>query len=379
MTSAEAVNNDTTDKLQRMEGYLAVDPRNRDLLAGVIDLNLQVGQADRAGIHVNQALTFYPDDPFFRHRQATVLIAQNVFDAAETVLSALLQEVSNPHILYNLAYVHFRQQRFQQARDDLATLMDATDVTGLVVTLYLRTLHHLKDVKHALEVVASHRDRLTADVEFLAVASLLYLDDGQIDMARQFSIAAQAGGAHPLEALVVSGNVALAEGDANAARDQFNLAISINPTDGRSWSGLGLSSLLKHDLENATKELERAVAYMPTHIGTLHVLGWCRILAHDLSMAAAIFDTALALDRNFGETHGGMAVIAALQGNRPLAEERIKRALGLDHHSMSARYAQMVLSGEASDPVKFRAAALKILSTRDGPLGGTLAAVLAGR
>jgi Tfp pilus assembly protein PilF len=63
----------------------------------------------------------------------------------------------------------------------------------------------------------------------------------------------------------------------------------------------------------------------------------------DVAGAATAFEQALALDRNFGETHGGLAVIAALQGRHEEARESIKRALRLDRQAMSAQYAEMLL------------------------------------
>ncbi len=67
------------------------------------------------------------------------------------------------------------------------------------------------------------------------------------------------------------------------------------------------------------------------------------ILAGGVAGAELAFDRVLALDRNFGETHGGLAVIAALQGREVDARASIKRALRLDPQSMSTQYAQMLL------------------------------------
>jgi Flp pilus assembly protein TadD len=111
---------------------------------------------------------------------------------------------------------------------------------------------------------------------------------------------------------------------------------------------------------------------MPSHIGTWHLLGWSRILGRELDGARSAFDTALGLDRNFGESHGGMAVVLALQGQREQAEAAIERALGLDRDSLAARYAQMVLSGQTEDPERFRQLARRLMQTRQGAFGRTL-------
>lgn len=63
----------------------------------------------------------------------------------------------------------------------------------------------------------------------------------------------------------------------------------------------------------------------------------------DVGAAHAAFEKALAIDRNFGETHGGLAIVAALQGREADAHLGIKRALRLDPQALSPRYADMVL------------------------------------
>jgi Flp pilus assembly protein TadD len=63
----------------------------------------------------------------------------------------------------------------------------------------------------------------------------------------------------------------------------------------------------------------------------------------DVLSAGVAFDRALVLDRNFGETHGGLAVIACLQGREADARGSIKRATRLDPQGLSAQYARMLL------------------------------------
>jgi Flp pilus assembly protein TadD len=66
-------------------------------------------------------------------------------------------------------------------------------------------------------------------------------------------------------------------------------------------------------------------------------------LEGDLAGAAHSFERAFAIDRTFGETHGGLALVHALRGDRLAAEESIKRATRLDPQGVSARYARSVL------------------------------------
>lgn len=82
---------------------------------------------------------------------------------------------------------------------------------------------------------------------------------------------------------------------------------------------------------------------MPDHIGTWHVLAWIYILRGDSAQAREALDRSYALDRNFGETHGGLAVVDAMEGKTDSARQGIRRALKLNPDGMSARYAEMLL------------------------------------
>lgn len=71
--------------------------------------------------------------------------------------------------------------------------------------------------------------------------------------------------------------------------------------------------------------------------------------------------------------------MAALLGRNSDAEASIERALRLDPEGLSAKYAQMVLSGVTNDPDKFRKLALRIISSRPSLMGATLAQAFAKR
>jgi tetratricopeptide (TPR) repeat protein len=376
MQTNPANKSDLTMALDRIEENLAADPGNRDLLAAAIDRYFAVGRIDDAKRHADAAIKRYPDDRYFQNRAGNVMLAQGNLTGAEEIFSRLMQDSPDANIGFNLAYVFYLQARYVEAADLLWPIMSLAQRPTGSVTLLLRVLHRQGDMKHAIELAQNNMTSCANETDFLAVASLLFFDDGQIEQARRACTAAQVSGARSLEVLVVSASLALGDGDAAAASAQFAEAIAICPTDGRSWAGLGMLSMLKQDLNAAARQLERAVGFMPNHIGTRHLLGWCKIFGNDLAAANETFLQALSLDRNFGESHGGLAVVAALQGDRSIAEESIKRALGLDPKNLSARYAAMVLSGEIKDPAKLREIAAKALAMRSNPFAASLTQVM---
>lgn len=373
--------NDLLQQLERREGYLASDPDNKDLLAQVIDLSLAAGDGERARRHAQAALARYPGDVFFLARLGSAHLACRAWAEAAEVFEGLLAGHPDLNLAYNLAYAYGWLGRHADAYAAMAPYLESAELSPAMVTLLVRALHHLGEGERAVALAEAWMARCEGDAAFLAAASLVCFDAGLLERAEQLSAAALAlGAAQPqrpmqLEALVTAGSLALARVDSDAAAAQFQQALALNPAEGRSWSGLGTASLLKRDLAGAQQQLEQAVRYMPSHIGSWHLLGWSRLLAGQLDGARAAFQSALDLDRNFGESHGGLAVVQAMQGQRELAEAGIGRALGLDSESLSARYAQMVLAGETADPQRFSRLAMRLLASRQGAFGQNLAEI----
>lgn len=365
-----------SQRLSQTERYLEVDPGNTDLLAMAIDLSLALGNVECASHHAGVACARYPSDPFFQYRRAHVLAAQSDLAAAETQFASLLQAHPDVNIAYSLADCQMRLGRYQDALNSMEPYRTSTDLSAEAATLLVRVLHHLGEFDAAQALVAAQRERLAAEPVFLAAASLMLLDLGDVAGAADLSATALNAGARPLEAMVVSATLALGADDADTAIARFTEVLAINPQEGRSWSGLGLASLLRRDLAAASVQLEQAVKFLPKHIGSWHALGWCRLFSQNLDGAAQAFQTALDLDRNFGESHGAMAVILAARNERDAAAGAIERALRLDPQGLTARYAQMMLNGDATDPARFRAIAYRLLAGRRTVGGADMAAVL---
>lgn len=359
-----ATQQDLNARLTRVEGYLRSDPSNIELLGMAIDLSLAIGDAGRAAGHAASARERHPANPFVEYRYGHTLIAQGKWAEAAPLFAALLGAHPHVNVAYSLADCQLREGAYAAALDTLAPFRDDPSLPPEAITLMVRAMHHLSDFEGASVLVEAHKGRMGNDVDFLAAASLLHLDNGQVEQAATLSERVLAGGQRPVEALVTSGTVALARTDTDLAIERFNEVLANNPSEGRSWSGLGTASLLRRDLPGARAQLGQAVRFMPTHIGSWHALGWCQLFESDYVAAEQSFLTALELDRNFAESHGAMAVVAAYKGERHAATQAIERALRLDPTCLSARYAQMRLNGQTSDPERFKAIAYRFLAGR---------------
>lgn len=373
--SQQPNNSSAAERVARLEGYLAADPDNLTLLTELVQTAMRGGLIDLAQRHLEHALSLRSADPVLLSWRGHVLLARGEYEQAATLFGTLLAATPQADLAYNLAYALSKLERHQQAAD--ALLPYAGEAPAPAMVLLLRSLHHAGQAAMASQLATEHESRLAADELFLAAASLAHIDGGDMHAALRLSDLALAGGVRPLEAVVANATVRLGEGDDAGARTLFEEAVALHPADGRSWSGLGLASLLARDLPKAAEQLSTALRFMPSHIGTWHALAWCHLFAGDLDQSEQAFRQALALDRNFGDSHGGIAVVAAFRGDRVAAQASIDRALGLDRTSLSARYAQMALAGQLDDPDRFRALARKLMSTHRTPLGADVTNLMA--
>ncbi len=92
------------------------------------------------------------------------------------------------------------------------------------------------------------------------------------------------------------------------------------------------------------------------------------MLRGDLDGAEASFRKVYELDRTFGETHGGLAMIELLRGAGNRAQRRADTAL--DPGSLSGQYAKLLL--EAKTDAARGAGIRKILASQQSLRGGSL-------
>jgi tetratricopeptide (TPR) repeat protein len=327
--------------------FVDSDPENPILFCDLLDELLMAGDIDQALARISTAPTALRGLPGIRFREARCALLRGDAKSAITQLQSLLtgmQDVPSG-VVHDLAYAQLAERLPDEALKTLAHVQWPVENAGDAVALSLlkaRILHRQSKLEAALEALApiQNGSRLP---EVQGLRALLWLDIG--DTARASAEAELALKVDPdqHEAGIVRGTVALWSQRLQESTVAFEHVLATHPESGRAWLGLGQDVMLRGDIPKARALLERASVQMPDHIGTWHALAWCQLLEGDLAGAKRSFDKAFALDRTFGETHGGFGLVHALRGERKEAEESIKRAMRLDPHGRSARYAQSVL------------------------------------
>lgn len=366
---------DLQARLERFSAFLAQDPGNANLAKEVADLRLRLGQFAEARELLQQALQQNPGHPALLGTLASVAMATNQPDEAIRILQELLQAGhDHPVTRYNLAYALALARRPAEAREILLPVVDDPQIPEAPVLL-ARCLHHIGELDEAIQRLNDFVAKHPGHAEALGMLSLLNLDALQVEAARTAAEQALKTNPNDLGGLVTMGSLALETQDDQTAGGYFERAVERHPQSGRAWSGMGLTTMLKLDLPKAIEQLKQAVHYLPNHIGTWHALAWCQLMANDIDGAKHSFEQSMEIDRSFGETHGGLAVVAVLQ-NRPAdADQAIKRAMRLNPESFAGRFAQSLLLNK-SDPAKAQELLKSIFAARVGVDGQTLQDIL---
>lgn len=368
-------------RLDRLESFLREDPNNTTLLADAFHTALEAGEHARAEFHLRHAQALGADGHVWTLHEAHWLMAQGRDDEAADALRDLMLADGVPHEVqraatHDVSLIALRRGDFIGARLQIESLIaqSGTDapLAPAYQVLWLRILHRMTDIDGAMQWAMGRAASSQLAPDAAGVASLIALDAAQYKLSLDWAELALVHNPTHIEALVARASIALAERAPARARQWLQVALSRNPNDGRAWSTLGFADLLDQKLSLARADFDRAVLTMSSHIGTWHGMAWTALLQHDLPGADRALEMALALDRNFAESHGAMAVLRVLQGRREEAQASIDIARRLERGNFSAQYAQALINGEANDPQSVRRLAERMFAHQAAPLGGTI-------
>ncbi len=367
--SAEANWTEQATKLDRFIGLLKNDSGNASLRHRCVELAVAIRKFDLVVDLANAGLAQNPADDAARFELATGLIGQGHYREALKVLEKLAVTSQDAvGVRSNIALCRYCLGDFEQALPHLEFCYTANERSSGLVRLLVSSYHHLGRVDEAIVVAEANAAAAGSDSALAGVYALLFLDADDAAKAMRWAKTALDLDPKSVDGRVTRATLLTARMQLDEARSLFNDVVADAPNAGRAWIGLGTLALLERDLAAARQHMMRGLELMPMHIGSWHVLAWTNLLSNDLDGADRAFQTALAGDRNFSESHGGLAVIAAMRGDRAVAQERLRTALRLDAGCLSAKFAQALLEG-SDDPARAREiirAAAADLGAKDG-------------
>jgi len=356
-------------QLEVLLGYLEHDPANAELRTDAAEAALDAGDPGRAASLLQGVLA--PSMPRATNVAGLAALRLGRFEDAAAAFGALAASGGqDPAVRFNLAWCRTKLGDL----DGALALLDAR-VTALpqAAMLQVQVLHAAGRLDEAVERARAHLEAHPDHAGLNAAISVLAVDVEDAELAA--TTAAKAGD-HP-DALATLGTLALGDDRASSALDYFDRALEANRHSPRAWIGRGLARLMTGAQDMAPSDIDRGAELFATHVGSWIAAGWAHYVAGDRPAARARFETAMALDPTFAETHGGLAVIDIADGRLAEAAERTKVALRLDRECFGAALARSLLTSAGGDPVRGAAILERAMNTPIDSGGRTIAQSLA--
>jgi tetratricopeptide (TPR) repeat protein len=335
---------ETQDRLQRLLNYLEADPHNPSLLGDAAAAAVDARQPQQAMDLLDRLAGIRElSDEDLHVLGLAALHLQDHQRACAVYRSLLGRGIDDPGVRYNHAWALLKLGEKEEA----LALLDESCVAAVPqgATLKVQLLHDQGEMEAAQEVARSALERHSDHPALLAAISVLAVDLGDLQLARD---SASGAGDHP-DALATLGTLALEDDEPQQARALFDRALKANPNSPRALVGRGLSLLSQGDAESAAGDLDKGAELFGGHLGSFIAAGWAHFIARDLGTARARFEHALALDPNFAESHGSLAVLDLLEGRPEQAEREMAIAFRLDRACYSAALAQVLLRAGKGD------------------------------
>jgi len=364
------MNDSAEQRLASLSGYLASDPDNLGLLVDAAEAAIEANKFNEAEAIVSHLRTIAPSASGGLYLSAVIEMNTGNFANAAGTLKTVIESDDAPNVRFNLAWC---EAMLGNKPDALELLTGAvTSTIAAAAMLKTQILHEAGEFEHALSFGKDALSRFPEDRGLLAAMATLALDMEDLQLARH---CAALGDTHP-EALAAAGVIDLHDGDPERARLQFEKSLAIRDHNPRAWIGRGLTSLAQSDPASAASDLDRGAQQFSSHVGSWIAAGWAHYLAGDIDAASDRFERALAINPNFCESHGSLAVIGVARGDLQLARRRMTTALKLDRQCFSAALAQVLLSSD--EPDKSRQIVEAAFSTPINDKGMTIASYMAG-
>jgi tetratricopeptide (TPR) repeat protein len=359
-------------RLATLLKLLERDPNNLSLISDTAEVALQQNEPDVARELLDRFASQSALTARERNLRGLMLLQSGAFEEAARVFGELLEEgADDAGLRFNRAWCQAKLRRAEEAHE----LLHEEDLLQLPQAAMLRV--HLLHEMGRLDEALSEAKRLVAihpqNPGLLAAASVVAIDAEDLEFAGQ---CARDAPGNP-DAMTTLGTIALAEDRTADAAALFGQALEKDPSLPRAIIGAGLGKMLTGNYPQAATDIERGAVIFGDHIGSWVAAGWAYIFSGDLAAARRCFETALAIDHNFGETHGSLAVLDLMEGRVDEARREAQTARRLNSQSFSAALAQAMLLSSGGRADQARAILDRALHTPLDASGRTIAQSLA--
>jgi Flp pilus assembly protein TadD len=316
----------SSPRLNRLLAFHSLDPSNLALRQDAVQAACETGDLRIARVLVDIGLQLHARDPELLAQSGYVHLHDGrPLEAEDALRAVLMLGWASSEVHYNLAVALSMQLRYADALEHLCEPVLSFELPA-ALPLAARCLHKL--CRQFGETAGCEAwVTTTSDATIRRLLALLRYgraldDDG--------SEAMQRGGESSSR-------------DSGGARERFLSRLQASRQCEHAHLGSAFVALGRLDFASAGRQLQLASDDMPDDVDMWTTLAWVHLLRGDVAAAKSAFNRALTIDRPSSESMGGLALVAALEGREEDARSGIRRSRNLDPHSMSARYAEMLL------------------------------------
>ncbi|MBK4735681.1 tetratricopeptide repeat protein [Noviherbaspirillum pedocola] len=356
-------------RFDRLIGYLAHDPSNLPLLQDASHEAMQLGLWREAHELLDRTLALSPTDAPSRYRMSVALMMEHDPIASLEYSQALIDEgVDAPAVLYQHARALILAGRHAEAEPLFERLAPHASELPEFALLHIRALHGAGKLDEAAALAAT----MEADPIAQGMLSLIRIDNDDLEAGAALAREVLAHDPDNVDALLASATAAVAMEDAEAALPQFERVAALHADSGRAWMGIALARLSAGDIAGGREAFEKTVRLLPGHLGSWNALAWVQMMQNDLDAAQETLEAAMRQDRNFGETHGTLAVLLASRGQWDEARHETDIALRLQPESFAGRFAQTLIIEHRGRPQLSQQMLRQIMENFHAPAGGNM-------
>lgn len=321
-------------RFDRLMTYLASDPENLALIADAAAAALDEGRPAEAALMAERYGALAPLTPGLINLLGLAALSEGRdADAAAIFESLLSTAADDPALRFNLAWARGRMGDHEGV---LALIENGTDLAS--TTLAVRALHHLGHLDEALALGDGLEDEV-GEAELWGALAMVAVDAEDLERARRWA----SKGERSVDGMAAQGLLEMGRSATPEARGWFEHALAARPDSARALMGLGSVCLEDGEPDMAARHFDAAAEVFGDHLGTWIAAGWAWLLAGKADEAARRFERVLALDDTFGEAHGGLAVLAALEGRTEDASRLADIAQRLDRQGLGGTLARSLL------------------------------------
>ncbi|KPK44275.1 MAG: hypothetical protein AMJ65_03515 [Phycisphaerae bacterium SG8_4] len=287
------------------------NPDHADALHCLGNIDAREGRLDDAERLIRKAIALDPMKASFINSLGNILKARGVLDEAARLYEQAARLRSDlPVVQYNLAEVHLKARRYDDALEACFKALDADPNFAGAYDMIGRVLNNKGELAKAVD---AFRRAAVIRPEFW-------------------------------EAYDHMGHVFRAQGKLAEARDAFEHAIAIDKNAASPHHNLATVLMLQGDIQGGIKSFERASELRPRHIPTLLNLGLALHTDGRLNGAVRVYKRAIEIDPSDPALYLNLGLVFVEQRRIEQAERRFNDALRLDpgivraHAELAALY-----------------------------------------